>query len=280
MVYGLIVAIVFLLAMVLFAPKPNIENARAAKLGDFQFPRAKEGDPVSLIWGTVRLRSPNTIWYGDFEAVPVQQKVSTGLFSSKHVIVGYKYYMGMDLALTLGPGVVLKKIWAGKHTAWSGNISGETTFQIDEPELYGGDQQRGGLAGDVTFYPGTFTQSRDNYLADKVDPNVPRYGGVCHIVFKKFYFGTTTSLEPFNFELQRLSDTVKPGFGIMPNGLDVNPMEILYDALTAKWGRLGMDPNIIDVDSWGAAAETLYNEDNGMSLKIESAVEGLSLIHI
>lgn len=277
MIIGIFVAIAFLLAVTLLAPKPNVENARASNLGDFQFPRADEGDPVPLFWGTIRLKAPNTIWYGDFKAVAITEKVKSGLFSSKKVTVGYKYYVGIDLALGLGPGVVLRRIWAGKYVAWQGTISGQTNFVINQPDLFGGDKQQGGLQGNVTFYDGTFTQDRDPYLATYCDANVPRYGGVCHAVFKSFYVGTTTSLQAFNFELSRLSDTVLPGKGIMPNGLDVNPMEIIYDALTAKWGRLGMDTALIDVASWQAAAATLYDENNGMSLKLEASNTGKSV---
>ncbi|WBF76936.1 hypothetical protein PSV3_00234 [Septimatrevirus PSV33] len=59
------IAIVFVVAFLLMAalmPKPNVENARAAKLGDFQFPRSKYGDPMPLVWGTVRQKSPITAW--------------------------------------------------------------------------------------------------------------------------------------------------------------------------------------------------------------------------
>lgn len=274
MITGIFVAIAFLLAVTLLAPKPQVENARASNLGDFQFPRADEGDPVPLFWGTIRLKSPNTIWYGDFKAVPITQKVKTGLFSSKRVTIGYKYYIGLDLALGLGPNVVLRKMWAGKYVAWEGTVSGESTFTINQPNLFGGDKRQGGLQGNVTFYDGSFSQSRDPYLATVCDPNVPRYGGVCHAVFKSFYVGTATNLQAFNFELTRVSDTVLPGRGIMPNGLDVNPIEILYDALTAKWGRLGIDTSLINTASWQAAAQTLYDEENGMSLKLEASNSG------
>jgi len=277
MIIGIFVAIAFLLAVTLLAPKPQVENARASNLGDFSFPRADEGDPVPLFWGTIRLKSPNTIWYGDFKAVPITEKVKTGLFSSKRVTTGYKYYIGLDLALGLGPNVVLRRIWSGKYTAWQGTISGQSNFVINAPDLYGGDKQQGGLQGNVTFYDGSFSQDRDPYLATYCDANVPRYGGVCHIVFKAFYVGTTTNLQAMNFELSRMSDTVLPGRGIMPNGLDVNPMEILYDALTAKWGRLGCDTSLISLDSWQAAAQTLYDEGNGMSLKLEAANTGKSV---
>lgn len=267
----------FIAAVVVFSllmPKPQTENARPGKLGDLTFPRAKEGDPVALVWGTVRLRSPNTIWYGDFKAIPIQQKVKTGMFSSKKVTVGYKYYLGMDLALCLGPGVSLLRFWAGKDLVWSGTLSSESDLTIDRPNLFGGEERGGGLQGTMTFYPGSFSQSRDPYLAARCDPNVPRYGGICHLVFKNFYIGTQLSLRSFNFEVQRLTNSLGSPYAVMPNGKDVNPMEILYDCLTGDWGRLGIDTALIDTASWTAAAETLYNEGNGMSIAVQAANDG------
>lgn len=261
----------------LLLPVQRTENARAATLGDVRFPRSNEGGPVTVIWGTVRLRGPNTLWYGDFRVQPIKEKVKTGLFSSKRVTTGYKYYFGMDLALCLGPNVTLKAVWAGKYLAWAGSLSTEAAFSINAPELFGGEKQRGGLQGTCVFYPGSFTQNRNGYLAAVLDPNISRYGGVSHIVFQAFYFGTTTSLEPFNFEVQRLTDAVLPGRGIMPNGLDLNPVEVLHDCFTQKWGRLGIAASALDTDSWQAAAQTLYDEGNGMSLKLESPNSGKQL---
>jgi hypothetical protein len=270
----------FVVATVVIAslmPKPDIEDARAAQLGDFSFPRAGEGDPVPLIWGTVRLRSPNTIWYGDYTAVPIKKKVDTGLFTSKKVTVGYKYYLGLDLALCLGFGVKLTKIWAGKYVAWTGSIIADGDLTINQPNLFGGDEKSGGLAGTASFFTGSFSQARDAYLATKCDPNVPAYGGFCHIVFKSFYVGTQPSLQAFNFELARLTDSLGSGKGTMPNGLDANPMEILYDAITGSWGRLGISTGLIDTASWQACAATLYNENHGMSLSVQRPNSGKTI---
>lgn len=278
MVIAVFLLVSVVLAMIMMMPSPQVESQRASTLGDIQFPQADEGGVVPLFWGTIRLKAPNTIWYGDFRVVPITQKVSSGLFSSKNVTIGYRYYVGMDLALGLGPNIAMRRIWTGKYVAWQGLVSGETTFTIDQMDLYGGDSQQGGLKGDVTFYGGSFSQSRDPYLATYCDANVPRYGGTCHAVFKNFYIGTTTQLQAFNFELSNLSDTLLPGMGIMPNGLDANPMQIMYDVFTQTWGRLGVDPTLIDVPSWQAAATILYNEGNGMSLKLEAANTGKSVV--
>lgn len=272
-------AIIFIglfIAALAFAPKPKVENARAGNLSEFRFPRSAEGHPLPLGYGTFRLRAPNTLWYGDYKAVAIREKVKTGMFSSKKVTVGYKYYLGIDLALVLGPGVVLKKIWAGKHLAWSGTAaSGDIT--INKPSLFGGKTGRGGLKGTATFYPGNYSQARDAYLAEKCDPNVPGYCGLAHIVFKSFYVGNSTNPEAFNFELQYLPTALGGGYSVMPNGLDLNPMEALYDLFAIRWGRLGISPAMIDTASWVQCAATLYAEGNGLSMEVTSANSGQDL---
>lgn len=91
------------LAVALLTPQPQIEDARAQDLDPNSFPRASEDAPIPLVLGCVRQRGPNTLWYGNFRAEAQKEKVKTGLFSSKKVTTGYKYYLTFDLGICLGP---------------------------------------------------------------------------------------------------------------------------------------------------------------------------------
>lgn len=285
--WAAIVIIVIALLLVLMAPKPKIENARAANLGDFQFPRSKEGDPVMWFLGTVRAKSPVSLWYGDYVPVPIKKKQKTGLFSSKKVTVGYKYHIGLDLCWGLGGEhtVVLRKLWSDKYVFWSGTQSAAGTLNVNLPNLFGGEEQRGGMIGSIDFYPGSFTETRNTYLAQKADPDVPAYIGQCRTVFRGsastqssgFYFGTTTSVNAISAELSRYSTYIHPTYSIMPNGLDVNPMELLYAGFTDKFGMPGISTTNIDMPSWQACAQQLYNEGFGMSLLVQQSITGKDL---
>lgn len=265
------------IATALLAPKPKIENARPGALSDFNFPRSQEGDPVGLVQGAVKLKSPNTIWTGNFKAVAITKKVKTGMFSSKKQTIGYKYYIGMDLALCLGPNVVLKKIWFGKYLVWEGTLATEGTIVIDKPDLYGGEERQGGIGGTIAFYPGALTQTQDPYLVEQIGDGVPAYNGISHMVFRDFYFGNSTSIQTINVEVQVFNDTLDSAYGLMPNGLDVNPVEGLFDVFTNFWGRLGMDPNLLDIQNMRDNAETLYNEGNGLSIEVARPNKGEDL---
>jgi len=276
-------AVLFIGAFILsafFAPKPKIENARAASLSDFNFPRAKEGDPIPRGYGTWKTKGPNCIYVGDFKAEPIKKKVKTGLFSSKKQIVGYKYYIGIDMAVALGPCVTFRRMWLGKNEVWNDCITdcaGATPATIDLPELYGGQDKNGGIGGNVTFYAGNFDQTQDAYLVSKLGSSVPAYVGVAHVVFEQFYFGNSPTVEPVSFEVSHFSDSLglsAVGKHIMPNLFDANPIEVLYDIYVNDWGNLGMDAAGIDDANWFEAGETIWDEGNGVSFEIGNAQEG------
>lgn len=271
-------AVSFIL-VALLSPKVKVENARASELGDFQFPRASEGDPVPLIYGTVKSKSPNTIGAFNFKAVPIKKKQKTGLFSSKRVTVGYKYYIGLNLAWALGPGVTLKGIWFDKEKIWEGSQSAAGSFGVDDPDLWGGEEQQGGIGGTIAFYPGEYNQDQDPYLLTHIGPNAPAYVGIAHMVFRDFYWGNSTSIKPVHAELQCFTNSLAltGGRNIMPNGLDMNPIEILFDLYVKDWGRLGTNPALIDQVNWREAAYVLYDENNGMSLDISKPNQGKDL---
>lgn len=263
-----------------FGPKMKVENAKASTMDDFNFPRADEGDPVGRYYGTLKHSAPNTIAIKGFRAVPIKKKVKTGLFSSKKVITGYEYYMTVDLAWALGPGVVYRKMWFGQNLVWTGCLYGEACLNViplNLPELYGGskDGARGGIRGDVAMYCGDFEQDRDSYLAANLDPDVPAYVGIAHMVFRDFWWGNTPQVDAVAVELAYFTNSLglPENKHFMENGLDANPIEVIYDIMTYGWGNLGYDPAKINVEGWQDVALSIWNESNGISIGVANATE-------
>lgn len=166
----LIYAVLFVLSELL-RPKPHIEDAKLVSLGDFQAPTATESRVVPLLWGTVKTKGPNVIWYGDFLQQPIKHKVKTGLFSSQTVISAYRYYLGIQMALCRGGALGVDKllrVWIGDDEVMSGSILHNQTFTINCPTLFGGnDLGNGGIVGTFRFFAGTPTQSPSTYLSGK-----------------------------------------------------------------------------------------------------------------
>jgi len=278
-----LVGVLAVAALIALMPKPKIENARSSELGDFQFPRSEEGDPWPLIYGKVKIKGPNTLWYGDFSAKPIVVRGPRryGLFGPRSsTITGYRYFIGMDLGLCLGPGVALRRIWAGSDEAWSGNVSGDgESFSISKRNLYGNNNAGGGISGTCRFYPGTNRQAVDSYVASHTDgADTTRYPMMCHIVFQSFYVGTSTAIKPFFFELERYPNTLGIPDGKHRVGDDCNLVEILYDLLTNRFARRGTPPSKINLTNWRTIAVQLADEGNVGSFRIESSNTGKDVV--
>lgn len=266
--------VVSLVASLLLAPKPKFENARASTLDDLQFPRAGEGAPVPLVLGKVMMKGPNTCWSGDFEAVPIKKKQKTGLFSSKKVIVGYTYYIGLQMGLALGK-CTLHKIVSDKDTLWEGTATADgQVLQISKPDLYGGKEKGGGFISKVSFYPGSDTQGINAYLEGKNPGMTPAYRGFCYLVFEKANIGESNSLRSMWMELSQYTNGLGLANGINKVKDDLNPMELLYQAFTLDWGGLDVTPDLLDLPSLVRCAQTLYDEGNGMSVCVSSTNAG------
>lgn len=270
----------------LLRPKPNIEGAKPASLGDFNFPTATEDRAVPLIWGTVRLKGPNIIWYGDLLSVPIKKKVKTGLFSSQKVTTGYKYYLGIDMVLCLGELTTapvdqgIRRIWIDDEVlrpdtaAWIR----DGTISINNPEFFGEDS--GGVVGDITVYPGSISQGQDAYMAalSEVDSTIlPNYRGSCHVVLNQVYIGKQPSLRPWAFEVRRIPNglNLSAANAVIGDG-QANPVNVIYEIMTnPSWG-LGITN--IDISQFSSAGATLKAEGNGYSRVITSSIAAADLL--
>jgi hypothetical protein len=255
-------------ALFFLLPSAQVQNAKSAMFGDFTFPRADFGAVVSMIWGRFRQDSPVVLWYGGYRTEPITQKQKTGLFSSKNVTIGHRYFFTMDLLLGLGPDVRLKRIWANSNKlVWEGTLSGSGEIDIDLPELFGGDKKQGGLAGKIRFYAGSDDEAQDPALLNLIGPNVPKYNGMCRAVFDDFYIGATSQLPTFSFEVERIPEVI-PDTSVdatMPNGKDMNPIAAALELMTTNWGGNATPLSLFDLEAFQRDAAIVKNDaNNGM----------------
>lgn len=275
----------FFITLILFAatfvlseflkPKPNIENARPSGLGDFNFPTATEERFVPIIWGTVKLEGPNVIWYGDLRQRAITESVKTGLFSSESVTRGYRYFIGIQMALCRGSGSAsapeqfeLRRIFVDDEEIFNGS-QGEGTIDIVLPRLFGGSQLgNGGLRGTISVRIGTETQTAPTYLTEfQQAPNgdTPGYRGTAFVTWEGGYIGNSTNIAPWSFEGRRIPNGLGLSTPTVNSGNDLNPMNAVYELMTNdEWG-LGFPPSDIDIAAFTAAADTLETEGNGVS---------------
>lgn len=236
----------------LLTPKPEFEDAKAATLDEFNFPTTTEGRMMPLGWGTDKFDGPNVLWYGDLRTIAITQKVKSGFFSSKRVVVGHQYYVGFQLGICLGPAA-LRKIWIGDELVWSGNKDTDGDISINHKDA----------KGTFAFFTGSKTQSVSPYL-DQFQSPTPAYRGLCYGVFERGYIGDNQQVRPWAFEVTRIPTDLATDHPTV-NSYDCNLMEMAYELLTSSDFGYGYPDSDINLTEFRAVAETLYTEGNGIS---------------
>jgi len=303
----LFLAAVFVLKDLL-TPKPKVENARPSGLGDIQVTTATEGRPVTLVVGRVKLKNLNVIDYSDFDQEPIVEKVKSGIIFKKTTrhITGYRYRLALQLAIGIGPDVVLKKILVGDKEVFAGTITGEGRVDVDEPELFGGDKfGSGGVRASVDFFPGSDTQSVSAFLdtaarqrvTSAATPTAPRYTGTSYLLVRDLTnalataadrgadLGNSANTEQWDVEVERTLATFSgqsAGENLVGSDGDVNPINWAYEVLTnTEWGFGAVDAEI-DVgpgSTFVQASDTMIAEGNGFSMPIDTTKEAVEILN-
>lgn len=282
--WNLILFVVSFVLTALLAPKPQIENARPETLNPESFPRATENAPIPLVLGKVRMEAPNTIWYGDFESVPIIQRIRVSIFKKISQVVGHNYYLGLDLALAMGPGTVLTKIFMDDKELWTGTTSATvpTVININQPSFWGGEKEGGGWVSTGTYYPGALDLTGnpvDSYIESQVGAgNVPAYLGTAHIVFNKALIGESSQLRKTAFVLENYTNGLALTGGHQKIGEDMNPAEAIYQIMTDTWRGMGISVADLDVITLRSIGELLFAEGNGCSVIVTAESNGKDLI--
>lgn len=153
------------------------------------------------------------------------------------------------------------------------------------PNLFGGEKVEGGIEGVLDVYYGGDGQIADDYLETQWNAPAPAFRGLCYAVARKLYQGTAPYLKNVSFVAERCPNgigltggkhQIEAGGGAI--GFDANAACVIYELLTnPQWG-MGMPASLIDIESFRAAGETLFDEGFGVSINIEQSAEGLDLI--
>lgn len=200
MFWNIVIGILSYAIQLALTPKPP--NAKAKTLDDFQAPTAEEGREIPVVFGTADIASPNVTWYGDLGRRAIQGGRRYGFFGPRQVL-GYKYFLGMQMGLCHGPADVLYRITIGDKTAWKGFSAGGR-INVKKESLFGGDQSEGGVSGALDLEMGEPDQLQNDYLVSKLGANISAFRGIVTVVLRKFYLGTSNYIKPWEFRLQRI----------------------------------------------------------------------------
>lgn len=191
-------------------------------------------------------------------------------------VVGYWYYLDVLLTYCHGPVDEVVEIVGGERSAWTGLVTANSTIDINNSGLFGGEEREGGWVGGVEVMLGAADQvipaSLDNSLSlAEISTPSPAYRGVTSLFFTQGAYGQTgfawSAMNPYfkspKVRLRRYPKWYPTKARI---GNDANPIHIVYECLTnVSWG-LGMPINDLDDTRFRAAADTIYSEGFGVSL--------------
>jgi len=280
----------------LLKPKPHFDSPEPSSLGDFRFPTIGEGRAIPIVWGTCKLSGPMVTWYGDLEAEAMKEEYQTGLFTSEEVITHYRYYLGMQLVLCSGEiDEVLQIRFDNKQPVHRSDEFGwdlfeqsieytpgehSTTASIDACQLFGGEDQEGGVKGQVEIYHGTAGQTADSYLVDQIGSALPAYRHICYAVFKHVYLGTSPYIKDISFVVRRCPNSLALQDGDHDIDGDANPAAMIYELLTRPPGQngLGIPVGMIDLDGFREVGATLAAEELGLSMQVDQTSSAKDLI--
>lgn len=65
----------------------------------------------------------------------------------KSSVIGHRYYFGIHMGIGRGPVDTLHEVKVGDRQAWAGDVSSNTTINIDAYNLFGGEEKEGGVQG-------------------------------------------------------------------------------------------------------------------------------------
>lgn len=281
--WGIVIALLLSAASIalseLLRPKPELENKRPAGLGDFRFPTAIEGRAVPVIWGTIKLDGPNVIWYGNLVQQPIREKIKTGLFSSRRLTVGFRYFISVDLGICRGEVAAITGVWIGDTRVFDGVAVDGDPITVALPDLFGGDDLgNGGMVGNFRVFTGTALAVASTHIGQFVSP-LPAYRGTCHLVWEGGLVGNSPQIKPWKFEVQRFPNQLGiPGGKEIVGMFDSNPAAVLFEFLTNTDFGLSIPPADIDTASFLAAAETLHAEGNGFSFNLDRSIPTRSFL--
>ncbi|MEK9646190.1 MAG: phage tail protein, partial [Alphaproteobacteria bacterium] len=274
-------------------PDTSAEKLRAASLSDFGAPRAVDGDALPLVYGTMRLRSPALVWFGDLAATPIT--VDGGVLAEDQ-LVGYRYDVSMRLILCRGntpvseagqfAGARFNALYIGDKKVRFLSTTEATygfTAQIHDDDAPGGDFQ-----GYLYFYRGRWDQQLMGgfgvYAVDRgttpeeAADTTPPYRGQVMLSLRQWYCAQPSL--PLISVVVTNPITI-PGYETetAPIGADqANPAAVIYDLLTNAWGGVGSSTSDIDLASFAAVAETLRDEQHGISIALARTTDARQVI--
>ena len=279
---AIVVALVMAVVGELLRPKPKFNDPKPSAVGDFSFPTADASRVIPIFFGTCKMQGPNVVWFGDLTIITLKKKVKTGWFSSKRIVTGYNYYLGVQLVYAYGPADEFIELRIDDKVApistkeFTGDVC---SFYINAPTILDNDDPPNGVKGNCKLYKGTFTQPPNIYLSGVWnEPDMSAFRPLLHLVMEKCYLGNTDTPPPISIIARRCPNQLGLTGGRHNVNGDSNIACAVYEVMTNNMWGMKIPEDKIDVDSFIACGNTLADESIGISMLVQTAMLGRDLV--
>lgn len=279
---AIVVALVMAVVGELLRPKPKFNDPKPSAVGDFSFPTADASRVIPIFFGTCKMQGPNVVWFGDLTIITLKKKVKTGWFSSKRIVTGYNYYLGVQLVFAYGPCDEFIELRIDDKVApiTSKTFTGDVcSFTINAPTIISNDDPPNGVKGPCKLYRGTFEQPPNMYLSTQWnEPEMTAFRPLLHMVMEKCYLGNTDTPPPISIIARRCPNQLGLTGGRHNVNGDSNIACAVYEVMTNNMWGMKIPENKIDTDSFIACGNTLADEGLGISMLVQTAMLGRDLV--
>lgn len=107
----------------------------------------------------------------------------------KKQTIGYWYHLAFHHGLGIGPCDAFLEFRGGDKVAWKGKLTASGTITIDNPNLWGGEKDQGGIVGELEWMNGAPDQLPNAYLSETFGDQQPAWRGLSTVVFKGGKYG-------------------------------------------------------------------------------------------
>lgn len=200
-----IVAIVGLIvsALVAYAMRPKIDPPSPF---ESKIPVVEDGKALRRIYGTVWTDDSNILAWKNLDPTPIRKRAGKSItLKTKWQTVGYWYHPIIHLGLHQGPFDALLRIRGGDVDAWQGEMTASGSVYINAQEIWGGEDQEGGMVGAVDVLFGDADQQPNAYLQQNIGPDPSGHRGVAAMVWKGGRYGAMSAYpKPLSIMTRRI----------------------------------------------------------------------------
>ena len=124
--------------------------------------------------------------------------------SSKESVVGWRYYFGIHMGIGRGPVDAIHEVKVGDRRAWIGEVETNATIDINQPDLFGGEDKEGGVQGPLEVMMGGASQTASAGLVAMRGSTLPGFRRMLTMFFNGLIGANNPYPKPWKFRLNRI----------------------------------------------------------------------------